>query len=168
VTPWSRVGEDLLELLEAVQLEGAVLSPTHRPARGAVRILKLTQKLPWHCHSYVNGGLTGPAFDNRASRITRFATNKKRQFGKLLKMNLAESRLDGSPFPKVGSDILTFTEILSETGIQSCAAHVRQCRTVIDWVRSTGLETLYLRSSIPIARFLGLTSPGKLRIDDLP
>src|SRR5437762_12335863 len=72
--------------------------------------------------------------------------------GRVLSLKMRHPVRGVVSFREVGSDILTFSEILKEEAYQVVLPHVAQCRTVIDLGASTGLTTLYLAAHYPSCR----------------
>lgn len=57
---------------------------------------------------------------------------------------------------EVGSDVLTFTEVIKEQVYESVRNRLRSCETVIDLGANIGLTTLYFAGHYPGSRFLAV------------
>lgn len=69
---------------------------------------------------------------------------------------------------EVGSDILTFNEVLMDEVYRPVVEHVRDCRTVIDLGANIGLATLYLAAHYPACRFFAVEpNPDTFRLLDM-
>jgi len=68
-------------------------------------------------------------------------------------------------FREVGSDILTFNEILHEQAYRVVLPHVKECCSAIDLGAGTGLTTLYLAAHYPLCKFLSVEPhPGSYQL----
>jgi FkbM family methyltransferase len=88
--------------------------------------------------------------------------------GELLALDMKRPARQTLYLREVGSDILTFNEVLMEEVYRPVVEHVRGCRTVIDLGANIGLATLYLSAHYPDCRFFAVEpNPDTFRVLDM-
>lgn len=104
-------------------------------------------------------------------RFRDFSEREKRgalRAGQLLPLDMKFPARQTLHLREVGSDILTFNEVILEEVYRPVVERLPDCRTVIDLGANIGLTTLYLSAHYPDCRFFAVEpNPDTFRVLEL-